>query len=577
MAQDSATPDAAARLDRDIDDAIARMTGPDGLLQLGEMERHGVMLPYVVSAPQTLPALFATYCAHYADRTFLVDGEERLSFAQTYALARRAAGGLVAGHNVKPGDRVGLAARNGAGWVIAYMAVVMAGGIVTLLNGWWGGRELAEAIVDTGCTLVLADGRREAALREAGVPEGLTLLRIRQTVAVVEGLSALNALGGDEATPLPDVSPDNDATILFTSGSTGRSKGALSDHRAVVQGALNFVSATLSVLDVMTRRGMPPTHLPATLVCVPLFHVTAEITILLQSFVIGRKLVMMPRWDAEEAMRLIAQEQITYFIGVPLMSYEIATHPHRDRYDLSTLKDVASGGAPRPPEQVRRIADNLTGANPVIGYGLTETNAVGCGNFREAYLAKPESTGRATRPLTEVAIVDPDGEPLPEGETGEIAIRSIANIKGYWNRPEDTAALFTPDGFVRTGDIGYRDADGYVFIVDRLKDIIIRGGENISGPEVEAALYAHPSVKECAVFGQRDARLGEVPVAVVYLREGADITPDALHHFLKSQLAPFKLPTRIWLSETPLPCLGSLKIDKRALRAAYAAEAETIA
>ncbi|RVT44031.1 AMP-dependent synthetase [Sphingobium algorifonticola] len=553
-----------------MDAAIARMTGPGGLLQLGHVARNGAMLPYVVSAPQTLPALFATYCAHYGNRPFLVDGAERLTFAQAYALARRAAGGLVAGHGVKPGDRIGLAARNGAGWVIAYMAIAMAGGIATLLNGWWSGQELAEAIADTGCSLVLADGRREAALHEAGIPSGATLVRIRQTVPVAEGLAALNALGGDETTALPEMAPDDDATILFTSGSTGRSKGALSDQRAVVQGALNFVSATLSVLDVMTQRGSPPTHLPATLVCVPLFHVTAEITILLQSFVIGRKLVMMPKWDAEEAMRLIAAEQITYFISVPLMSYEIATHPHRDRYDLSTLKDVASGGAPRPPEQLRRIVDGLAGANPVIGYGLTETNAVGCGNFREAYLAKPDSTGRATRPLTEVAIVDADGRSLPQGQRGEIAIRSIANIKGYWNRPQDTTALFTADGFVRTGDIGYMDADGYVFIVDRLKDIIIRGGENISGPEVEAALYAHPAVKECAVFGQPDARLGEVPVAVVYLREGMNITGEALRLFLGTHLAPFKIPARIWIAEAPLPCLGSLKIDKRALRDRYA-------
>lgn len=571
MADISDRQDIAAQLDREIDEAIARMTtAPDGLLQIDTIEQRGVMLPYVVSAPQTLPALFATYCAHYGDREFLVDGDERLTFAQAYAAARRAAGGLVAGYGVQKGDRIGLAARNGAGWVIAYMAIGMAGGIATLLNGWWCGTELAEAVVETGCSIVIADGRRHAALTESGVAHGAQLIRIRQTVTTREGLAELNALGGDETTPLPDVAPDDDAKILFTSGSTGRSKGALSDHRAAVQGTLNFVGATLSVLDVFTRRGAPPTHLPATLVCVPLFHVTAEISVLLQSFVIGRKLVMMAKWDAEEAMRLIAQEQITYFIGVPLMSYEIATHPNRGNHDLSTLKDVASGGAPRPPEQVRRIADELKGANPVIGYGLTETNAVGCGNFRDAYLAKPASTGRATKPLTEVAIVDPAGHALPIGQTGEIAIRSIANIKGYWNRPEDTAALFTPDGFVRTGDVGYMDDDGYVFIVDRIKDIIIRGGENISSPEVESALYAHPAVQECAVFGQSDARLGEVPVAVVHLRKGESATVQDIGLFLRSKLAPFKQPEHIWIAPDPLPRLGTEKIDKRALKAMYA-------
>lgn len=571
MADISERQDISARLDREMDDAIARMTAaPDGLLQLGTIEQRGVMLPYVVSAPQTLPALFATYCAHYGDREFLVDGDERLTFVQAYAAARRAAGGLVAGYGVQKGDRIGLAARNGAGWVIAYMAICMAGGIATLLNGWWGGNELAEAVVETGCSIVIADGRRHAALAECGVVHGARMIRIRQTVATSEGLAELTEFGGDETTPLPDVTPQDDATILFTSGSTGRSKGALSDHCAVVQGTLNFVSATVSVLDTFTRRGAPPTHLPATLVCVPLFHVTAEISVLLQSFFIGRKLVMMAKWDAEDAMRLIAREQITYFIGVPLMSYELATHPKRGSYDLSTLKDVASGGAPRPPEQVRRIAEELTGAYPVIGYGLTETNAVGCGNFRDAYLAKPASTGRATKPLTEVAIVDPAGGHLPIGQTGEIAIRSVANIKGYWNRPEDTAALFTPDGFVRTGDVGYMDDDGYVFIVDRIKDIIIRGGENIASPEVESALYAHPAVQECAVFGQSDARLGEVPVAVVHLRQGTHATAQELGDFLITRLAAFKRPARIWIVPDPLPRLGTEKVDKRALKEAYA-------
>lgn len=564
-----------AALDGEIDAAFGRLTGPGGLFKMGQVERRGRMMPCIASAPPALPHYFAHYCALYGERDFLVDGEERLSFAATFAHARRVAGGLVQGYGVKKGDRVGLAARNGNGWIIAYMAIVMAGGIAALLNGFWTGEELADAIEDVGCRLVLADGKRHAAIAATGRAGDVELVHIRLGRPVGEGLAVLNARGGDEMVPLPELGPDDDATILFTSGSTGRSKGAVSDHMGVLQGTLNFAGATVCMLDVVTRRGDPPQNLPATLLNVPLFHVTAEISVFLHSFAIGRKLVLMPRWDAEEAMRLIEREKITYFVGVPLMSYEIATHPNRGKYDLSTLKDMASGGAPRPVEHVRCIVREMAGTHPVIGYGLTETNAVGCGNFREAYLAKPDSTGRATPPLVELAILDDAGRHLPIGERGEIAIRSVANIKYYWNRPEETATLFTDDAFLRTGDIGYLDGDGYLFIVDRSKDVIIRGGENISSPEVESAIYEHPAVRECAVFGLPHPRYGEVPVAVVHLNKGEALDAEALCAFLGERIAPFKLPERIWFSPMPLPRLGTEKIDKRALKEMYRT-AETV-
>lgn len=553
-------------LDAEIDAAVARLTGPDGMFQMAQVERRGQMMPFIASAPANLPQFFAHFCALYGDRPFLVDGSERLSFAQTYAAARRVAGGLVAGYGVKPGDHIGLAARNGNGWIIAYMGIVMAGGVATLLNGFWTGDELAEAIADVGCTLVLADGRRHTLIGDSTKEHGAELVHIQLRLPVDQGLSILNVRGGDQNTPLPDIAPEDDATILFTSGSTGKSKGAVSDHMAVVQGALNFAGATICMLDITTRRGDPPTHLPATLLNVPLFHVTAEISVLLHSFVIGRKLVLMAKWDAREAMRLIEQEQITYFIGVPLMSYEIVTHPDRAQFDLSTLKDMASGGAPRPVEHVRRLASDMPKTNPVIGYGLTETNAVGCGNFRENYLAKPGSTGMATPPLVDMAILDDAGQRVPDGSIGEVCFRSVANFKYYWNRQEETRAIFTDDAYLRTGDLGYVDSEGYLFIVDRKKDIIIRGGENISSPEVESVLYEHPAVRECAVFGLPDARYGEVPAAVVHLQEGHVLDSDTLTAFLKTRLAPFKVPCRIWFSPTPLPRLGTEKVDKRALK-----------
>ena len=333
-----------------------------------------------------------------------------------------------------------------------------------------------------------------------------------EVAAPIDGaIAPILAKGGEGAT-LPTLTPDDLATILFTSGSTGKSKGAVADHRGVLQGTFTYLMQTLSMLHVMTQRGDAPDEgvQPATLLNVPLFHITAEVPVMLQSFAMGRKLVLMPRWDAKEAMRLMEAERCTYFVGVPLMSYEILVHPDRTDFDLSTVKDFAAGGAPRPVEHVRRLNDEMGGARPILGYGLTETNAVGCGNVGESYLAKPASTGRPFKPMVQVAILDDDGAPVPTGERGEVAIRSAANFLRYWDNEEATAAAITPDGFFRTGDIGALDEEDYLFIVDRKKDIIIRGGENIACQEVEAALYEHGEVAECAVFGLPDARFGEI-------------------------------------------------------------------
>jgi acyl-CoA synthetase (AMP-forming)/AMP-acid ligase II len=288
---------------------------------------------------------------------------------------------------------------------------------------------------------------------------------------------------------------------------------------------------------------------------------------MLNSFVVGRCMVLMNKWDPAEALRLIERERITYFVGVPTMSLELLTHPDRVTRDLSSLTDIAAGGAPRPVSHVARLQEAFPAAQPALGYGLTETNAVGCHNFWGNYAAKPGSTGRAHSPYVDLAILGDDERHLPLGETGEIAIRAAANIDGYWNAPEATAELFTRDGFVRTGDVGYLDEDGYLFIVDRKKEIIIRGGENIAAAEVEAACYACPSVAEVAVFGVPDERLGEVPVAVVHM--GDDLEAEALQRFLEGRLARFKVPERIILADQPLPRLGTGKIDRRALKAQF--------
>jgi acyl-CoA synthetase (AMP-forming)/AMP-acid ligase II len=549
-----------------MDDGIARLTATGGPMGLTEVTVCGRSYPMIGATPPSLPHYFAHYCAVHADTTFLVAGDERLTFGQVHEQAGRVARALVA-CGTQRGDRIGIAMRNSPSWIALYMGISMAGGIAVLLNGWWQSEEFANALTEVECSIVFADPPR--AKRLAEVP-GLTA-RVVAIDDVRPLAQALTSFATDLAIDLPELGPDDLATILFTSGSTGQSKGALSDHRAVLSGTLNFLASALVMLGLSTEDGKPPQGQPSTLLNVPLFHVTAEVPVMLQSFAMGRKLVLMPKWDAEEAMRLIEAEKVSYFVGVPLMSFEILTHPNRAAYDLSSVTDFAAGGAPRPVEHVRRIDEEMGGGAPLIGYGLTETNGVGCGNWRENYLAKPNSTGRASPPLVDLAILDDSGKPVVQGQRGEVAIRSVANFREYWNRPEATAAAFTVDGYFLTGDIGYLDADGYLFIVDRKKDIIIRGGENISCQEVEAAIYENPAVAEAAVFGLADERFGEVPGAVVHFHAGDELTERQLQEFLSQHIAAFKVPARIWVANDPLPRLGTEKIDKVGLRAKYRA------
>lgn len=553
---------AASELDLIIDRTLETLTQPGQLLELDKVSKFGVDLPIFKNSPQNLSDFLTYFSMQNADKEFLVDGDIRLTFGETYAAARELAGGLIEGYGVKKGDRIGIAARNSANWIILDMAITLAGGVSTKLNGWWQGDELIDGIVDVGCTMVVADSQRAERISGSSRDHGAELVIFDHDVPPLEGLKNLLAKGGSAETPLPKMEPDDNATILFTSGSTGRSKGAYASHQAVVQGAMSFVGTVVVLVNIMTAAGTMPDSQPSAVVAVPLFHVTASVPLVLVSFAIGRKLVMLNKWDAEAAMRLIEQEKVTYFVGVPLMSMEIFSHPNFDKYDLSSCVTMAAGGAPRPAEHVRRIKEKMGDGYPVIGYGLTETNGVGCSNQNENYLAKPESTGRATPPIVDVAILDDDGHKLAQGERGEVCIRTAANFTGYWNNEEATKAAFTDDGYFRTGDIGYLDPEGYLYIVDRKKEIIIRGGENISCQEVEAAVYSCPAVAEASIFGVNDERFGEVPALVYHVKEGHQLPKEALLEFLQGKLAPFKMPVHIWEYDEPLPRLGTEKIAK---------------
>jgi acyl-CoA synthetase (AMP-forming)/AMP-acid ligase II len=540
------------------------VTQPGGRIQIGRDEQGRAI---VTNLPPTLPSLFDAFCALHAETVAVVADGERLKFAELNAQATRAAKALVAGWGIRKGDRVGIAMRNAPGWIVAYMAVLKAGGIATLINGWWQPDELAHALQLTEPKLVIADALRAKRIAATGLEVEMLVLPIERPIE--EAMAPLLNKGTGEA-ELPAVAPEDDATILFTSGSTGVAKGAVSTHRAVTTGVYAYTLGLATLLGIKESLGDPPKNPPRTLINVPLFHVTGEVPVLLNSFAIGRGMVLMSRWDPGEALRLIQEEKITYFVGVPTMSLELMQHPDREKYDLSTLTDVAAGGAPRPVSHVHRLQDSFKGAQPALGYGLTETNAAGCSNFWQNYAAKPASTGRPQKPIVELAILGAnDGHLGPNGR-GEVAIRAASNFRGYWRDPDATRAAFTADGYFRTGDIGYLDEDHYLFIVDRKKDIIIRGGENISSQEVEAACYSHPSVSEASVFGIADDRLGEVPAAVVYSEDG--VSKEALLSFLEERIAKFKVPGFVWIHDEPLPKLGTGKIDKVTLRERYRAE-----
>jgi len=549
-------------LDRQFDAMLAKVTGPGGRLVI---ERDAEGRAIVGNFPGTLPGLFRVFSELYGDsREAMVAGDERLTFADLDRHSDAVALAL-AGRGIAKGERIGIAMRNCPSWIVSYMGAIKAGAVAVLLNGWWQKHELQHALELTEPALVIADEPRARRLEAAGCT--VPLLRIDVDRPLVGAFGAL--LDGSTPGELPDITPDDDATILFTSGSTGEAKGALSTHRAVTTATYCYAAGLMTLLGLLIADDREPEGPPRTLLSVPLFHVTGEVPVMLNSFVVGRCMVVMPKWDAGEALRLIEKEKITYFVGVPTMSLELLTHPHRAQYDLSSLKDITAGGAPRPVSHVERLQQEFPHAQPGLGYGLTETNAVGCINFWGSYAAKPESTGRPARPFVEVAILGADDVHLPVGERGEVAIRTAANIKCYWRNPTATEALFTDDGYARTGDIGYFDEDDYLFIVDRKKDIIIRGGENISAAEVEAACYACPDVTEVSVFGVADDRLGEVPMAIILPRIGSGMNEARLRVFLEERLAAFKIPARMIFADEPLPRLGTGKIDRVALKAQY--------
>ncbi|GAA2148411.1 class I adenylate-forming enzyme family protein [Actinomadura napierensis] len=560
---------------RSIAEVRAEMTAPGQLFEMDEVDVRGVRTRVWKNAPTTLREILELSRGH-GDAPFLVYEDDRLSFAEHH---RRAAafGRLLAGtYGVAKGDRVAIAMRNYPEWSVAFFGAAVAGAVVVPLNAWWSADELEYGLRDSGAKVLIADAER--AERLAAVLPGLDVAVLVARPGAAGGApptgaesfdAALERALADGREELPDVAigPEDDATIFYTSGTTGRSKGALGTHRNITT---NPVSLAYGLLSAGVRAGGSVEQLTTpqprvTLLSVPFFHATGCHSVLVSSAMQGGTVVLMYKWEVRKALELIERERVTGFGGVPTMAWQVLTSPDFDKYDTSSLTGVSYGGAPAAPALVDKIKERLPERVPGNGYGLTETSSVTTYNGGVNYLEHPDSVGPPVA-VCDVRVVDPaTGEDLPAGEVGELLIAGPNVIKGYWNKPEATEQAFV-GGWFHSGDLARVDADGFVYIVDRAKDMLIRGGENIYCAEVEAALYEHPAVADCAVIGVPHEVLGEEVGAVVVPRPGTAPAPEEIQAFLRERIAAFKVPVHFWFREEGLPRNPGGKILKTRLR-----------
>lgn len=573
-----------------IAEAHARLIAPGAPFEIEEKVIRGVPTRTWKNAPRTLRDVFLNGM-RFKDREFLVYENDRATFEDfgraTLTLAHR----LLA-DGVGKGDRVALIMRNLPEWPVAFWAGQLVGAIVTPLNAWWTGPELAYGLADSGARIAIIDAERLARLNEFidGLPtlENIYAARLDESqphpkVRRLEcAIGPVNAWADLPTLALPDVAlePEDDATILYTSGTTGKPKGALGTHRNMTS---NIAASAIAAARNLIRQGERLPDLDpvkssqrVTLLVVPMFHTTGLSSTLSPALNNGGKLVLMRRWETEPAMRLIEQEQVSHTGGVPTIAWQLIEHPARKQYDLSSLTTITYGGAPCSPELVRKIAEAFPNSIPGYGWGMTETTSTFSSHLGRDYQHRAESAGPAA-PVGEMEIRDPtDGRTVqPTGAVGELWVKGPQVVKGYWNNPDATDETFH-DGWLRTGDIARIDEEGYLFIVDRAKDMLIRGGENIYCQEVESALYEHPDVMDAAVVGLPHKTLGEEPAAIVHLRPEGKATEAELRAWVASRLAAFKVPVVIEVWNELLPRNANGKVMKGELRKIFAGRAEQV-
>jgi len=559
---------------RSYEEAIAEVSLAGKPFEVIEVERDGVTNRVFKNSPANLRQFFDL--ARGLESTFLVYEDEEWSFTRVMAEVDALAYALVHHYGVQVGDRVGIAMRNYPEWVISFAAITSVGAISVSLNAWWTSEELEFAVNDSGLSLLIGDAERIQRASEPCARAGARLLGVRldEDHTYDDAVDRwVDVVVTGVAMPEVELGPDMDATILYTSGTTGFPKGAVSTHGAICQTVMAFASGgavQAAQRDVEEEGGGDA---PCFILIVPLFHVTGCIPVMMSCFSWHFKLVMMYRWEPERALELIERHRVTAFVGVPTQAWDLMESPSFSKYDTSSLASVGGGGAPAPTTLVERVEHSFKKGRPNLGYGMTETNAYGPGNFGDDYVSHPTSTGRVPTIVMDVDIRDESMNSRGVGESGEIWLKTPTLIRGYWRQPEETAETIVR-GWLRTGDLGHVSDEGFLYVDDRLKDMILRGGENVYSAQVESAIYEHPAVYEAAVFGLPDERLGEVVAAVVMVRAGAELSEEELRKFLEGRLAAYMIPSRLAFTHEPLPRNPAGKLVKRKMPSHYFAVAE---
>jgi len=551
-------------------DATAALTAAGELYELVEVQMHGLPRRVFRNAPDSLRDQWLA-TAELGERPYFVYEDEVISYTEAHRRVNSLAAWLTE-NGVGKGDRVAIGMRNYPEFALAFWAAECIGAIVVSLNAWWITEEMRYAFGDSGATVAIVDGERLERLPAAMRAEcGIRLTVVARAEATDGAVPWADVTSrADAAMPDVAISPDDDSTIFYTSGTTGFPKGAIGTHRNYVTNTWNArfgvaLAARMAGSDAVPA-GPPPA---VSLSTFPFFHI-AGLCGLINQTAFGGTIVSQFKWDAGEALRLIEKHRISQMGGVPTVVRSLLEHPDRDKHDISSLTSIGQGGAPPSPDTILRIGKDFAGkVSPGNGYGLTETTAGCIGIAGPAYLARPESSGLPVVG-TDVIIADDDGNELPRGQVGEVWISGPNNVRGYWNKPEATAKAFVGKWF-RSGDAGYMDDEGYIYVVDRIKDMVLRGGENVYCVEVESALFEHDAVKDCAVIGLPHEKLGEEVAAVIVPADGhgAHSEEDVLAH-LKSRLAGFKVPSRVFWQTAELPRNATGKVLKKDLRDLYA-------
>jgi len=551
-------------------ESIDDVTGPGSWFELEDGVVNGVPMKVFKNAPKALRDVFNP--SRESDATYMVYEDEEWSYKKTHQEADALAYALVHTYGIKPGDRVGISMRNLPEWVVSFTAITGIGAVSVSMNSWWTEEELEFSLKDVGLSVLIVDSERIERATGPCERNGTKMITVREGDVTIPAVAKRweDVVVRGEAMPFVEITTDMDAIILFTSGTTGFPKGAVSTHQAVANSMMAFsarASANGKRVEGLAQEKKDSPFPNVGILAVPLFHVTG-MAVMLSNFAYQFKMVIMFKWDAERALQLIEKHHITTFTGVPTQSWDLVQHPNFSKYDTSSLNVVGGGGAPAPAKLVEQVDGAFKSGRPNLSYGMTETNAYGPGNVGSEYTSHPNSTGRIPIPGMELEIRDEDANPVPRNTSGEIWMKGPMLIRGYWNRPDANKETIV-DGWLRTGDLGRIDDEGFIFIEDRAKDMIIRGGDNVYGAEVETGIYEIPEVYEAAVFGIKHERLGEEVACVIMVKPGMTLTEEQVTTYLNGRMAKYKIPTRIAFTTEPLPRNPAGKFLKRSMEKLY--------